>query len=61
MDANDTLRSRRPHRRSTGEWKNSRGAREGWLYRTAEKLVLNDLVLVRDLETEGAMRDGYTD
>ena len=43
------------------EWKNSRGAWEGWLDRTAEEFVLNDLVLVRDLETEEAMRDGYTD
>ena len=50
-----------PYRRSAGEWKNSLGAWEGWLDRTAEELVLNDLVLVRDLETEGAMRDGNTD
>ena len=43
------------------EWKNSRSAWEGWLDRSAEEVVLHDLVLVPDLETERAMRDGYTD
>ena len=43
------------------EWKNSREAWEGWLHRTAEELVLHDLVLVPDEDTLKAMRDGYTD
>ena len=41
------------------EWANNRGAWEGWLERTAEELVLADL-LVPDAETQAAMRDGYT-
>ena len=43
------------------EWKNRREAWEGWLDRTADEVVLNDLVLVPDQETLAAMRDGYTD
>lgn len=43
------------------EWKKGREAYEGWLERTARELVLHDLVLVPDEETERAMRDGYTD
>ncbi len=43
------------------EWKNSRSAWEGWLDRTAQEVVLHDLVLVPDLETEQAMQDGYQD
>ena len=43
------------------EWKNSRSAWEGWLDRSAREVVLHDLVLVPDEETEKAMQDGYTD
>ena len=42
------------------EW----GSREAWmggLDRIAEELVLNDLVLVPDQETQDAMQDGYRD
>lgn len=43
------------------DWKNSREAWEGWLDRTAQEIVLHDRVLVKDAETQAAMRDGYTD
>lgn len=49
------------HPYDPAEWKNSRSAWEGWLQRTAQELVLHDLVLVPDQETLNAMRDGYTD
>lgn len=41
------------------DWDNDRAAWEGWLERTARELVLHDLVMVPDEETERAMRDGY--
>ena len=44
------------------EWRGSREAWQGWLERTADELVLHDLVLVPDEETERAERQGgYTD
>jgi len=35
--------------------------KQGASHEQAEEVVLNELVLVPDLETERAMRDGYTD
>lgn len=43
------------------EWDGSRGAWEAWAERVALELVLDDRVLVKDRQTERAMRDGYVD
>jgi hypothetical protein len=43
------------------DWDASREAWEGALERTARELVLHDLILVPDEETERAMREGYED
>jgi len=42
-------------------WHRGQEAWEAWLNRTARDLVLHDLILVPDQDTERAMRDGYTD
>lgn len=49
------------HPYDPAKWDNSREAWQGALERTARELVLSDLILVPDEETEKAMRDGYTD
>ena len=50
------------HPYDPAEWKGSREAWVGWIERTAEELVLHDIVLMPDAETEKAMRDsGYAD
>lgn len=44
------------------EWApQGRGAWEGWLERTAEELVLHDLILVQSPEDARADLEGYTD
>lgn len=50
------LKARNPY--NPVEWKNSREAWEGWVERTADELVLDDLVLVKDKETEAADLNG---
>lgn len=52
---------RQSHPFNPVEWKNEQRAWEAWLHRSAKEVVLNDLVLVPDRETEQAMRDGYVD
>jgi len=43
------------------EWEGSQKAWEAWAERVALELVLDDRVLVKDRQTERAMRDGYVD